>query len=278
MTTNRLRHKSRRVVVAKSFVGPLVTFAVFIMLWYVVSTILLSPQKQFLLPRPDVVLTDGFLTWQSGSSRGFKTILESLWITTQTAVIGLIVTSVIGIATAVLMSMSTTIERATWPYLVALQAAPIIALSPLIRALIDDTTLQRLLVVFLVSFFPITSATLHGLTSVPREFHDLFSTYQVSRWQRLLKLKIPHSLPSVFLGLRTSAGLAVIGAVVGDFYFRRGGTVGIGAQIDLYRAQLWGPELVAAVIMASLLGIVLYLIFTIAGNKVVGSWHTKSAQ
>lgn len=255
------------------WLAPTITFGVFTGIWYLVSTVLLSPQKQFLLPRPDVVLTDGFLVWNSGSQRGFQSILESLWVTTQTAIVGLLITSVLGVGLALLMSMSSWVERATWPYLVALQAAPIIALTPLIRALIDDNNAQRLLVVVLIAFFPITSATLHGLTSVPHDLHDLFTIQRATTWQRLLKLKIPHSLPSLFLGLRTSAGLAVIGAVVGDFYFRRGGTVGIGAQIDLYRAQLWGPELVAAVIMASCLGIFLFLFFTVLGNRVTGKWH-----
>jgi len=264
-STNRLRH-----------LPTLILFIFFIGVWYLISMVILPPYKQFLLPRPDVVITDGFLVWNKGDQRGMRTVLQSLWHTTQIAVLGLLITTILGTMLALLMSFSKWIEKATWPYLVALQAAPVIALTPLIRALIDSPTTQRLLVVALIAFFPITSATLFGLTTVPRELHDLFTIHKATRRVRLLKLQVPHCLPSFFLGLRTSAGLAVVGAIVGDFYFRRGGNVGIGAQIDLYRAQLWGPELIVAVIMASALGIILFLIFSWISHAVVGRWHNSS--
>lgn len=254
--------------------GPaIIAFAAFIGVWYLISVVVLPSHKQFLLPRPDIVLTDAFLTWDAGQQRGMKSILLALWDTTQIAVIGLFITSLLGVTLALTMSIIPWIGRASWPYLVALQAAPIIAITPLIRALVDGTTTQRVVVVVLIAFFPITSATYYGLTTVGRTYHDLFTVLKATRWQRLIRLQIPHSLPSVFLGLRTSAGLAVVGAVVGDFYFRQGGRVGIGAQIDLYRAQLWGADLVAAVIMASALGICLFLLFTWLGNLIVGHWH-----
>lgn len=254
--------------------GPaLVALATFISVWYVISEVVLPSHKQFLLPRPDIVVTDAFLTWDNGQQRGMKSILLALWDTTQIAVLGLFITALLGIALALAMSVIPWISRATWPYLVALQAAPIIAITPLIRALVDGSTTQRVLVVILIAFFPITSATFYGLTTVSRTYHDLFTVLQATKWQRLTRLQIPHSLPSVFLGLRTSAGLAVVGAVVGDFYFRQGGRVGIGAQIDLYRAQLWGADLVAAVIMASALGICLFLLFSWLGQRIVGHWH-----
>jgi len=253
-------------------------FLLFIALWYLTSEVFLPDHKQFLLPRPDVVLTDAFFVWDAGQQRGMRNILSALWNTSQIALIGLLITSVIGISLAFLMSLVPWIGRASWPYLVALQAAPIIALTPLIRALIDNTTSQRLLVVILISFFPISSATYFGLTTVSSTLHDLFTIHRATRWQRLSKLQIPHALPAVFLGLRTSAGLAVVGAVVGDFYFRQGGRVGIGAQIDLYRAQLWGPDMIAAVIVASSLGIVLFIFFSWLSRRLVGHWHKPTVQ
>jgi NitT/TauT family transport system permease protein len=252
-------------------------FGAFIGLWYVISTLVLPPHKEFLLPRPDIVVTDAFFVWDSGQQRGMKNILLSLWDTTQIALIGLAITFIVGIMVAFLMALFPWAGRATWPYLVALQAAPIVAITPLIRALIDYSTAQRLLVVVLIAFFPLASSTYFGLTTAPQSLHDVFTIHHATKWQRLSKLQVPHSLPTVFLGLRTSAGLAVVGAVVGDFYFRQGGRVGIGAQIDLYRAQLWGPDLIASVIMASALGIVLFICFSWLSRQVVGHWHTSTA-
>ncbi len=273
-----LASNSRFNEVARRCAPPIALFILFLALWYLLSEVILPANKQFLLPRPDVVLTDAFFVWDAGQQRGLKNILLALWDTGQIALIGLAITTVLGTALSFLMSLIPWIGRASWPYLVALQAAPIIALTPLIRALVDNPTTQRVLVVVLIAFFPITSATFYGLTTVPSTLHDLFTVHHATTWQRLTRLQVPHSLPTVFLGLRTSAGLAVVGAVVGDFYFRQGGRVGIGAQIDLYRAQLWGADMVAAVIMASALGVVLFIFFSWLSQKVVGHWHQPATK
>ena len=174
---------------------------------------------------------------------------------------------------AILMSSSRWLERATWPYLVAVQSAPILALTPLIRALIDGNQKQRLLIVVLIAIFPIVSNTLFGLLSADKSQHELFTLQGASKWTRLVKLQFPAALPNIFVGLRISAGLAVIGAVVGDFYFRQGGVVGIGAQIDIYRNRLWGPELITAIILASALGLVVFLFFGWVSRRAIGKWH-----
>jgi len=255
------------------YFGPTVVFGFFIAVWYLLANVILPQQKRFLLPSPHRVLTEGFFVWHSGTRRGLYPILMSLWDSAKIALVGLLLTIIIGMSLAIFMSSRRWFERATWPYLVAIQSAPILALTPLIRALIDGSTKQRLLVVVLIAIFPIVSNTLFGLLSADKSQHELFTLHNTSRWTRLTKLQIPSALPNIFVGLRISAGLAVIGAVVGDFYFREGGVVGIGAQIDVYRARLWGPELITAIILASLLGLVVFLIFGWIAKKVIGKWH-----
>jgi NitT/TauT family transport system permease protein len=125
----------------------------------------------------------------------------------------------------------------------------------------------------LIAIFPIVSNTLFGLLSADKSQHELFTLQGASKWTRLVKLQFPAALPNIFVGLRISAGLAVIGAVVGDFYFRQGGVVGIGAQIDVYRNRLWGPELIAAIILASTLGLVVFLFFGWVSRRAIGKWH-----
>jgi len=196
-----------------------------------------------------------------------------VWDTAKVALIGLAITIALGMFLAIIMSSSRWLERATWPYLVAVQSAPILALTPLIRALIDGTQKQRLFVVVLIAIFPIVSNTLFGLVSADKSQHELFTLQGASRWTRLTKLQFPAALPNIFVGLRISAGLAVIGAVVGDFYFRQGGVVGIGAQIDVYRNRLWGAELITSIIMASVLGLVVFLAFGLLSRRAIGKWH-----
>ncbi len=257
----------------KEYAGPVIVFFLFIGAWYALSRVILPEHKRFLLPTPDEVITEGFGVWRTGERRGLQPILLSLWDSTKVALLGLAITIVAGMTVAVLMSTRRWLERATWPYLVAIQSAPILALTPLIRALVDGTQKQRLLVVVLIAIFPIVSNTLFGLLSAEKSQHELFTLQGASSWTRLVKLQIPAALPNIFVGLRISAGLAVIGAVVGDFYFRQGGVVGIGAQIDVYRARLWGPELITAIILASALGLVVFLFFGWVSRLAIGKWH-----
>ena len=259
--------------VLTDYLGPIVVFIFFIGVWYLLSCVVLPEQKRFLLPTPHKVLSDGFFVWHSGERRGLQPILMSVWDTAKIALVGLCITIVIGMSLAVLMSSSRWLERATWPYLVAVQSAPVLALTPLIRALIDGTQTQRLLVVVLIAIFPIVSNTLFGLLSADKSQHELFTLQGASRWTRLTKLQFPAALPNIFVGFRISAGLAVIGAVVGDFYFRQGGVVGVGAQIDVYRNRLWGAELITAIILASALGLVVFLFFGWVSRRAIGKWH-----
>ncbi|MFM8902289.1 MAG: ABC transporter permease [Actinomycetota bacterium] len=269
------RENSERNLVS-DFAGPIVVFALFIGVWYLLSTKLLPPQKRFLLPTPHRVVEEGFLTWSAGEQRGLKPILRSLWDSVKIAIMGLAITIVIGTALATAMATRRWMERATWPYLVALQSAPILAMTPLIRALIDGITLQRILVVVLIAFFPIVHNTLFGLLSVDKSQHELFTLHGASKLTRLRKLQFPAAMPNIFVGLRISAGLSVIGAVVGDFYFRQGGVVGIGAQIDIYRGRLWGAELITAIIMASVFGLVVFILFGLLSKVAIGKWHTTT--
>ncbi len=269
------RETSERNLVS-DFAGPIVVFAIFIGVWYLLSTRLLPPQKRFLLPTPHRVVQEGFLTWSAGEQRGLKPILRSLWDSIKIAVIGLFITILIGTTLATMMATRRWMERATWPYLVALQSAPILAMTPLIRALIDGIMLQRILVVVLIAFFPIVNNTLFGLLSVDKSQHELFTLHGASKLTRLRKLQFPAAMPNIFVGLRISAGLSVIGAVVGDFYFRQGGVVGIGAQIDIYRGRLWGAELIAAIILASVFGLVVFILFGLLSKVAIGKWHTTT--
>lgn len=276
VSVDEIIHEEKDGFKISDYVGPAITFGLFIGVWYIISGVVLPEHKRFLLPTPHEVIDEGFLVWRTGERRGLQPILVSLWDSAKIALIGLAITIVLGMTLAVIMSTRRWLERATWPFLVAVQSAPILALTPLIRALIDGTQTQRLLVVVLISIFPIVSNTLFGLLSAEKSQHELFTLQGASRWVRLTKLQFPAALPNIFVGFRISAGLAVIGAVVGDFYFREGGVVGIGAIIQLYRNRLWGPELIASILLASALGLVVFLFFGWLSRVAIGKWHTTN--
>ena len=165
-------------------------------------------------------------------------------------------------------------QNSVWPFLIALQAMPILAFVPLIGTVIGFDFRARVMVCVIIAIFPIVANTLFGLLSVDKGYHELMSLNGASRWTRLMKLQYPAAMPSIFTGLQISAGLSVVGAVVGDFFFRQG-EPGLGRLINLYQASTEYEQMYGAVIMSALLGILVFIMFGWLGNRVVGNWHEK---
>lgn len=265
----RGRRRSERV-------GPFVVFVLFIGLWYLVSGWAIDAvfgKPAFLLPPPHRVIAAGFL--DNAMIRG--QMFEGVWLSAQVAFLGLAIAIVIGTGLAVLMSRARWIERSLYPYAVALQAVPILAFVPLIGSFFGFDFTSRVLVCVIIAVFPIIANTLFGLLSAEPAQHDLFTLHGAGGRQRLLKLQFPAALPSIFIGWRISAGLAVIGAVVGDFFFRQG-EPGIGRLIDVYRSRNDNAEMFAAVILAAGLGIAVFWLFGFLGRLAVGRWHESTGQ
>src|ERR1043166_9084417 len=126
-----------------------------------------------------------------------------------------------------------------------LQTISLLALVPLVGFWFQFGFSSRVLVCVLISLFPIITNTLFGLKSTAQAHHDLFTLQHATRIQRLLKLQLPGALPAILSGWRIAAGLSVVGAIVGDFFFRQG-EPGIGRLIDDYRARLQSEQLFAA--------------------------------
>jgi NitT/TauT family transport system permease protein len=247
--------------------APAVVAALAIGMWYLVSYRLLTEDTRFLVPPPDAVLRVGFLDPLNRAE-----LLDGLLLSARVAMLGLALAAVIGISLAIVMSQARWLERSVFPYLVLLQATPILAVVPLYGFWFGYGFNTRVLVCFLIALFPIVANTLFGLRSVDQDHHDLFTLHGANRRTRLWKLQLPSALPSIFTGLRISAGLAVIGAIVGDFFFRQG-EVGMGVLIDYYRSRLQSEQLFAAVILSALFGLAVFLLFGALARKVVGGWH-----
>ena len=189
--------------------------------------------------------------------------------------IGLSVSVVIGFALAMLMSQAKAVERAVFPYMVTLQAIPILAIVPLIGFWWGYGLQSRVIVCVIISLFPIIANTLFGLRSADPAMHDMFTLHHAGRFTRMFKLMFPAALPAVFTGLRISAGLSVIGAIVGDFFFAQG-PAGLGQLLDRYTNQLRGEELLATLIMSSALGMVIFWSFGLLRKLVIGRWYVSA--
>jgi NitT/TauT family transport system permease protein len=245
--------------------GPPVLVALFFIgIWYLISASL--GRRDFLLPPPhEVVLA--ILDPDTATD-----IFTALGRTAVVALVGLVIAIVIGVVWAIAMSQARWIERSLFPYAVILQCIPILALVPLIGFWFGFEFFSRVVVCVMIALFPMVSNTLFGLQSVDRSQRELFKLQHASRWTILTKLELRTATPAIFAGMRISAGLAVVGAIVGDFFFRRG-TPGIGALLGNYTSRLQGAELLAAIIVASLFGVVIFAVFGILGRLAVGKWY-----
>jgi NitT/TauT family transport system permease protein len=252
--------------VVRLAIPPLLVFLLVIGIWYLVTYVVLQPSRRFLLPPPHDVIREGFF-----DAATLAELWRGLLRSAQVAFIGLSLAFVIGFTTAVLMSQAKWIERSLYPWAVVLQTVPILALVPLLGFWFGFGLMSRVVVCVIIALFPIIINTLTGLLSADRGLHDLLTLHGASRWTRLTKLQIPSSLPYMFTGLRTSAGLAVIGAIVGDFFFGRG-RPGLGLLLAQYSSRLKSEELLAAVLVACGFGVAVFTLFGFIGRRVVGKW------
>lgn len=259
-----------------NWLAPLITFFAIIGVWYCISYLRMDEvRRRTALPPPHKVVSDGFLTWHE--RRGIRPILESLFVTAQVALIGLLISVVLGILIAIVMNSAKWAEKSIFPYAVVLQVTPILALVPLLRNWFGFGIPSRVVVCVLIAIFPIITNTLFGLQSTDKDHHDLFNLHRASRFTRLMKLELPGALPAIFTGLRIAAGGCVIGAVVGDFFFRQG-AIGVGRLLDNYQKDTRIAELMAATICACLFGIAVFACVGWLSKRMLSTWHESAGE
>jgi NitT/TauT family transport system permease protein len=248
-------------------IGPsLLVLGLLVLLWYAVTYLLLDADTRYLMPPPDEVVR------QLVTPETAEEIFRALALSAEVALIGLTIAAGLGIVWAVLMSQAKWVEIALFPYAVFLQCVPVLALVPLIGFWFGFDLTARVIVCVMIALFPIVSNTLFGLQSVDRAQRELFRLQSASRWTVLTKLQFPAAAPAVFAGLRISAGLSVIGALVGDFFFQQG-SPGLGALINQYQQTVASAQLFAAIVVASLFGVLVFLFFGRLAKVAIGSWY-----
>lgn len=228
--------------------------------------------KRFLLPS----LSDH---WNEGI--GDPTVLGEIWdrllITMQIAIMGLAASILLGMLIGIVMFRFRIAERAFYPFLVTMQSVPILAVAPLMQQFFGFGIAPKVIVAFIISFFPIPTTLLLGLKSVPQGLIDVFKLKGASSLTILRKVGIPSAMPSLFAGFRISAGLSVIGAIVGELFFRTGNG-GLGQMLINRKIEFQYPEMYAALFASSAFAVSVYLIFNYVGAKLFNSWHESGGQ
>lgn len=201
---------------------------------------------------------------------------NALLVTLKITLLSFVLATVAGVLISFLFVQSKRIETALFPYAVLLQVTPIVAVAPLIIIWVKNPVAAMTVCAALVALFPIIANTTLGLRSIDPDLQSYFKLNRASRWQQLVRLRIPSALPYFFGGLRISSGLALIGAVVAEFVAGTGGSgAGLAYQILQAGFQLNIPRMFAALLLISLTGVGLFVLMAWLSKLALGSWHAS---
>jgi len=201
----------------------------------------------FLLPTPSSIvqrmIEKPMLFWTHG------------WYTLYETVAGFLIAVAVGLLAAAIIVVIPSVRDVLMPILLIAQLVPKVAIAPILLVWFGYGALPKIIIAFLVAFFPIVVNTANGLASVERELLDLGRSLEASRWHVFWKFRMPAALPELFGGMKIAITLAVIGAIIGEFV---GGDKGLGYLIIIANQELDTPLAFAALVVISFGGIVLY--------------------
>jgi NitT/TauT family transport system permease protein len=242
--------------------APILTFALLLVFWELATRYFRIPT--WLLPAPSAI-AEAFVDWRGDLwGHSLVTLYETL--------AGFALSIALAVPLAVAVVYSPFLRKSIYPILLALQSVPKVAIAPLLALWIGFGLLPKILVVFLVCFFPIIVATATGLGSVSGPVMDLIRSLSATQLQTFVKIRFPHAMPHIFVGLKIAITFAVIGAVIGEFV---GSESGLGYLILTSSSQARTPVAFAALVILTVMSIVLYYAIEII-EKFVVPWAEEN--
>ena len=256
--------RQRLMIVANA----IAVFAALLLIWQLILSVFHVPP--YMLPSP-------FAVARVAIGR-FSSLLASLIITAEESAGGLIASIVVGVLVALVFAQFRWVRQTLYPYTILLQTVPIVAIAPLILMWIGAGTLAVAFIAFIISLAPIIANTTQGLISVEENLVHLFLMHNASPVQILFKLRLPHALPALFVGIRIASGIAVIGAITGELYAgsSRVGVGGLGYSILYASSQLQTDYLFALVAAATVLGFAFFFVVMFFEWYFLHRWHESA--
>ena len=251
---NSARHAVRDR--ASIILYPLLATAVLLVLWEVLTVAFDVPP--FLLPKPSIVA--------AAMIEHAGLLLRESWITAIEILLGYVLSIAIGLPLALAIFLWPPFSRSIYPLLISTQAMPKVALAPLLIVWFGFGLLPKVLIAFLIAFFPIVINTVVGLTAIEREKITLAQSMGFGPLATFWKIRLPDALPAIFGGLKISITLAVVGAVVGEFV---GGNAGVGYQLIVANGSMDTPLLFAGLIVLTVIGVVFFTIVELVERLVL---------
>jgi NitT/TauT family transport system permease protein len=224
---------------------PALAVVFLVILWEVLVRAFQVPE--FLLPAPSVIASE---SWAVAGNLGMHSLA-----TLRTVLLGFLLSVVISLPMALAITSSPAVGNAIYPLLVLTQSVPKVALAPLLVVILGANELPRVVVTFLVAFFPLVISISTGLLAVPPELLELGRACKANWRQELMRIRLPYAVPFIFSGFKVAITLCVVGAVVAEFV---NADRGLGYLIVTSTAFFKVPLAFGAVIMLSFMGIVLF--------------------
>jgi NitT/TauT family transport system permease protein len=252
----------RQVLVA---INSVVVLACLLAIWQAI--VALNHLPPYILPGPGIVA--------AALRDRFPSLLNSFWITMEEAAGGLVASIVAGIAVSMVFAQWGWLRQLVYPYTILLQTVPIVAIAPLIINWIGAGILAVTTVTFIICLAPIIANTTQGLISVDENLLHLFTMHRATPAQVLFKLRFPNALPSLFTGIRISAGISVIGGITGELFAgsTRVGEGGLGYAIIYANNQMETGYMFALVFAATVLGFSFFFIVMFLEWVSLHNWH-----
>jgi NitT/TauT family transport system permease protein len=245
----------------RSAAYPFVGVAVLLLVWQLYTDVV--GVSRIVLPSPLDI-------WHA-SSRNAALLARETWPTFLETILGFGLAVVIGIPAAVCVASSRVLNLTLYPILIATQSVPKVAVAPIVLVWFGLGLQSKLVIAFLVAFFPMVVDTAAGLRATPAGLLELARSLRASRAQIFFKVQFPAALPFIFAGAKVAVTLAVIGAVIGEFV---GSTGGLGNLLLSANSQLDSPLAWAALVWLSVLGILLFGAVVLA-ERVVAPWADR---
>jgi NitT/TauT family transport system permease protein len=237
--------KRRNSALARAVGGPALALLLLLVAWEVLVRAL--GVREFLLPPPSSIAAE---SWKVAGGLGLHGLA-----TLRTVLLGFLLSVAISLPVALAISSSRAVGDAIYPVLVLTQSVPKVALAPLLVVMLGANEWPRVVVTFLVAFFPLVIAIATGLLAVPAELLELSRACKANWRQELWRLRLPYAVPFIFSGFKVAITLCVVGAVVAEFV---NADQGLGYLIVTSTAFFKVPLAFGAVVLLSVMGIVLF--------------------
>lgn len=254
-----------RLLVLLDRIAPAAAFVALLLLWEAAVRLLAIPS--FLLPAPSVVM-------QAMLATPLPVWLGHIWATLRVALMGYALAIAISVPLAVALASSRLLSRTLYPILVVVQSTPIVAVAPIIIVTLGASDLPRVVITFLIAFFPIVVSTVTGLLATPDELVELSRSLRAGRVREILHVRLPFALPHLFSALKISSTLAVIGAVVAEFVAAERG---LGFFIAFSTSFFKIPSAFAGLVILVAISLILFRLVGLA-QKLLAPWSLPKSE